>query len=116
MVKTPHKGGGIHSTFILLTMLAISPLRADDAYERNVKPFLENYCAACHNQQAKAGGLDVTPLLRMGARQAAKEKKKEWEKLYEKVSTGEMPKKGAPLPTGEEIAPVLEWIAIQLKR
>ena len=115
VVKTPRKGGGIYSIFILLCMVAISALRAEDPYEQTIKPFLENYCAACHNEQAKAGGLDITPLLKMRATQASKEKK-EWEKIYEKVSTGEMPKKGALLPTGEEIAPVLEWIAVQLKR
>ena len=115
VVKTPRKGGVIRSIFILLSVAEITLLWAGDPYESTVKPFVENYCAACHDKQAKAGGLDLTPLLKMSAAQASKDKKL-WEKIYERVSAGEMPKKGALLPTGEEIAPVLEWIEIQLKR
>ena len=115
VVKTPRKRRGVCCIFILLRMTDISVLRAEDAHERTVKPFLEKYCAACHDKQAKAGGLDITPLLKMPAAQASKDKKR-WEKIYEKVSAGEMPKKGALLPTGEEIAPVLEWIEALIKR
>ena len=31
-------------------------LKAADAYENNVNPHLEHYCAACYDKQAKAGG------------------------------------------------------------
>ena len=115
VVKTPRKRRGNRCIFILLWMTDISALRAEDPYEHTVKPFLEKYCAACHDNEAKAGALDITPLLKMPAAQASKDKK-QWEKIYEKMSTGEMPKKGALLPTGEEIAPVLEWIEALIKR
>ena len=115
VVKTPRGGRVIRRIFLVGCMIGGAPSRAADTYENAVKPFLESYCAVCHNGQAKAGGFDIGPLLKMPAMQAAKDKKS-WRKIYEKVSTGEMPKKGSLLPTGEEIAPVLEWIEAQLKR
>ena len=86
-----------------------------DPYEEAVKPFLEKYCAVCHNPQAKAGKFDLTPLLKQSASEAAKDRKS-WESIYNKISSGEMPKKGALLPSGEEIARVQSWIEEQLER
>ena len=86
-----------------------------DAYESSVKPFLEKYCAVCHNPQAKAGSLDVTGFLKASGKQAAADRRT-WESIYEKLSTGQMPPKGALLPPGKELAPVLDWIEAQLGR
>lgn len=112
-VKTPRVAWLVCRT-LTVCIWGCAQIKAADAYEHTVKPFLENYCAVCHDKQARAGGLDITPLLKLSAKQASSEKKT-WGQIYEKVSSGEMPKKGALLPTGEEIAPVLAWIASQLE-
>ena len=93
--------------FILFTAFS---LRAQpDAFETSVKPFVETYCAVCHNPQAKAGSLDLTFYLR-GSGTAAIKDKARWTKVLEKLTSGQMPPKGALLPPGEQIGPVMDWI------
>ena len=58
------------------------------------KATLDRYCATCHNQRVRAGGLafdglDVT---------AAHRDAPTWEKVVRKVRTGMMPPVGAPRP------------------
>ena len=80
-----------------------------DAFDTSVKPFVETYCAVCHNPQAKAGSLDLTFYLK-GSGAAAIKDKVRWTKVLEKVTSGQMPPKGALLPSGEQISPVMDWI------
>lgn len=72
-----------------------------------VSEFIETYCAVCHNPQAKAGALDLTGKL---------QSKLVWEKVRGKLTTGQMPPKGALLPSGEQVATVLQWIETELAR
>ena len=80
-----------------------------DAFDTSVKPFVETYCAVCHNPQAKAGSLDLTFYLR-GSGTAAIKDKARWTKVLEKLTSGQMPPKGALLPSGEEIGAAMDWI------
>lgn len=72
-----------------------------------VSEFIETYCAVCHNPQAKAGALDLTGKL---------QSKLTWEKVLGKLNSGQMPPKGALLPSGEQIALVVQWIETELAR
>jgi mono/diheme cytochrome c family protein len=58
------------------------------------KALIDRYCATCHNQRAKIGGLalDVLDLT------AAGREPQIWEKVVRKVRTGMMPPSGAPRP------------------
>jgi cytochrome c553 len=58
------------------------------------KAFVSTYCATCHNQRVKAGGLalDVLDLADVGAHGA------EWEKVVVKLRAGLMPPAGMPRP------------------
>ena len=98
---------------LILVLFAVSiPISLGaqlDAFETAVKPFLETYCAVCHNPQAKAGSLDLTIYLRESGAAAIKDKTR-WTKVLEKLTSGQMPPKGALLPSGEQIAPVMDWI------
>jgi cytochrome c553 len=85
------------------------PTVAAGEFEDAVKPFLEKYCAVCHNRQANAGKFDVTPMLKRSEEEAVKQKQ-QWNLIYEKVSSGQMPKKGALLPSPQLTTQVLAWI------
>jgi hypothetical protein len=37
-----------------------TPLRADDSFEKGIRPLLIDKCGACHNPKTKVGGLDLT--------------------------------------------------------
>lgn len=96
---------------VLLFLLTASlNLKAQpEAFETAVKPFVETYCAVCHNPQAKAGSLDLTIYLKWSGAAAIKDKAR-WTRVLEKLNSGQMPPKGALLPSGEQIAPVMDWI------
>ena len=96
---------------VLLFLLAASlNLKAQpEAFETAVKPFVETYCAVCHNPQAKAGSLDLTIFLKRSGAAAIKDRAS-WTRVLEKLNSGQMPPKGALLPSGEQIAPVMDWI------
>jgi hypothetical protein len=55
---------------------------------------LDRYCATCHNQRTRAGGLALDVLDVAGADREAQT----WEKVVRKVRTGMMPPGGAPRP------------------
>ena len=107
-VKTPHLHR-VAGVCILVFVGLTWPKVAAGEFEDVVKPFLEKYCSVCHNRQANAGKFDVTPMLKMSENEAAKQKR-EWNLIYEKVSSGQMPKKGALLPPPQLTTQVLAWI------
>jgi len=72
---------------LILGVCTISGRAASD-------PFLDQYCAACHNTKLKTGGVAFEGLPAAGAGQNADL----WEKILRKVRTNEMPPAGAPVP------------------
>lgn len=82
-------------------------------YEKSVAPFLAKHCAACHNAKKSEGDLDLTALApdmkatTSGAR---------WAQVVEKLATGEMPPKGKPRPSDEELVAVGRWAHAEAKR
>src|SRR5262245_50283203 len=67
-----------------------------DAQQRQ---FLDRYCATCHNDQLKTGGLSLAQvdLSRPGAHPEL------WEKVARKLHTGVMPPANMPQPSEAEI-------------
>jgi hypothetical protein len=71
---------------------ATADLRADGR-----QPLLNQYCAPCHNEKAKVGGLVLTDLTPENPALHPEI----WEKVIHKISAGEMPPAGLPRPTAE---------------
>jgi hypothetical protein len=69
-----------------------TPVRAASAPD---PAFVTQYCATCHNQRMKAGGLalDALDLAAVDGHADA------WEKVVRKLRTGMMPPEGAPKPS-----------------
>ena len=95
----------IRVVLVVLTASFAQP----ETFEASVKPFVETYCAVCHNPQAMAGSLDLTVYLKVSGATAIKDKAR-WTKVLEKLNSGQMPPKGALLPSGELIGPAMDWI------
>ena len=69
---------------------------ADTAgFDANVKPILKNTCAACHNPSLNSGGVNLVPYLDPGT---LSNDRTSWERILQKVESGEMPPKGIPRP------------------
>ncbi len=79
-------------------------------YEQVVAPFVQQNCAACHNEKLKTAGLALTSYHNTASILHDREL---WEKVVRRVRAGEMPPKGMPRPKPEAIAAVTGWIEQQ---
>src|SRR5688572_30740138 len=74
------------------------------------RQFLDRYCATCHNERLKSGGLTLAraDLSRPGAQPEF------WEKVVRKLRTGVMPPPDMPQPSGVDRLAILKWLETSL--
>ena len=77
------------------------------AFDQNVASFVKQNCAMCHNEQLKTAGLALT---KYHDAAALLHDRAVWEKVAARVRAHEMPPKGLPQPTPEQIAALTNWI------
>ena len=101
--------GALTTLSLGLTLAAPAPAPVIDAtgFEKNVKPILKNTCSACHNASAMSGGVNLQPYLDPSS---ISEDRVSWEKIVQKIETGEMPPKGIPRPPQSEITALLNFV------
>ncbi|CAN5239074.1 DUF1592 domain-containing protein [soil metagenome] len=81
-------------------------------FEGAVAPFLETHCVRCHGPEKKKGDFRIDEL----SRAVGVEDTPLWAEVVEKVSSGEMPPDDEDvLPTADEGAAVVEWLAAQIR-
>src|SRR5437867_12021386 len=70
------------------------------------RQFLDRYCATCHNERLKSGGLNLVQvdLSRLGAQPDL------WEKVVRKLHTGVMPPPNVPQPSEADRLAMLTWV------
>lgn len=73
----------------------MSSLSAQDV-RREIQPFLTQHCADCHTNGSEEGGFDLGKL---GDNLADEATFAKWERLFDRVRTGEMPPKDADQPS-----------------
>jgi len=88
-----------------LLLLVTLPAQ-DKTFEKDVKPFLQQFCNRCHGSSTKKGGLDLERFAQ--AEQASKEKPL-WEGVAARVRTHEMPPPGARQPSIQQRKAFLAW-------
>ena len=86
---------------------------ASSSFEKTVQPFLKSNCFLCHNAKLKVGGLNLEAY---PDSRAALRDRDVWEKVLQKLRTGQMPPKGRPAPQPEQIAAVTKWFEVQFAR
>ena len=74
------------------------------------RQFLDRYCATCHNERLKTGGLSLVQvdLSRPGAQPEL------WEKVVRKLHTGVMPPPNMPQPPEADRLAMLTWLETSL--
>ncbi len=73
---------------------------------------LQKYCATCHNEKMKAGGLALTTL----DLARVSENAEPWEHVIRKVRTGAMPPVGRPRPDKATAESLVTWLETELDR
>ncbi|MDQ2841727.1 MAG: DUF1592 domain-containing protein [Acidobacteriota bacterium] len=97
---------GILAVLSVATSVPASQL----SFDQVVTPFVQQNCAACHNEKLKTAGLTLTSYHDTAALLNDREV---WEKVVRRVRAGEMPPQGMPRPKPETIATVTNWIEQQ---
>lgn len=67
-------------------------------FNQAVTPVVNKSCAPCHNDRSAAGGLNLGPFTDPSS---TTEQREGWERIIQKVRSGEMPPKGIPRPAAE---------------
>src|SRR5436190_21607674 len=106
---------GLAAALLLTVQLKISAQQSNAAPAgpsptSSQRQFLDRYCATCHNQQLKTGGLSLVQvdLSRLGAQPEL------WEKVVRKLHTGVMPPPSAPQPSEADRLAILTWLEASL--
>jgi len=95
---------------VLFAALCFSSYGASSAtpdFSTSVRPFLKKNCLACHNDQAKVGGLSLSGYQTTADMVANRDL---WDRVSERIKNGEMPPKGMPQPTPADAAAITGWI------
>ena len=89
------------------TLRGQSASPAAGEFEQDVLPVLSRSCVRCHNDRLQTGKLSLEGF-RDGA--SARQRADVWQKVLDKITTGQMPPRpSAPLPPGD-VASVSAWI------
>jgi mono/diheme cytochrome c family protein len=82
------------------------------------RALLDQYCVVCHNQKAKAAGLEPARQLTLDNLDAAHVEKdaEVWERVVRKLRAGMMPPSGLPRPNPAKYEAVIAWIETELDR
>ena len=81
------------------------------SFERHTKPFLQQNCVPCHNEDTRTSGIRVDHL------DAALEDRhlRLWEVIRKRIGDATMPPKGVPQPASAERQRMVEWITQALE-
>jgi Protein of unknown function (DUF1592)/Protein of unknown function (DUF1588)/Protein of unknown function (DUF1587)/Protein of unknown function (DUF1585)/Protein of unknown function (DUF1595)/Planctomycete cytochrome C len=94
---------------VLLLLLCLPAWSADTEL---LKPFLKSHCIDCHNSETHEGGLNLQELAFQPTQRV---NAMTWEKLFDRVTKGEMPPKSESQPPAEKKVAFLSELAQQLR-
>ncbi len=99
------------------TLLSASVLLAGDthqkAFDEQVRPFVQEYCSACHNSRAKTAGVALDTFT---SAESIATDNDVWEKVLRKLRTGEMPPTGLPRASQDVTDRLVTWLGNELDR
>src|SRR2546423_15596818 len=79
----------------------------EDSFKRIIQPFIAENCLGCHNAKTKTGGLDLESFR---STEDILNNRELWERVTQKIRTGEMPPKSMPRPDEQQVKAVADWI------
>ena len=93
---------------VLASKLATT--QADDAqqFEQLVRPLLAQHCVECHRGDKPKGQLRLDNLTPNLTESVTRE---HWSAVVRRLKSGEMPPKGKPRPTTQEVEALTDWLA-----
>lgn len=90
----------------LLLALGLAHGQTPD-FHSAVKPVLQKTCSPCHNERNPSGSVNISPFTEPSSVAAYRD---EWERILNKIRSGEMPPKGFPRPEQARIDALLAYV------
>jgi hypothetical protein len=90
-----------------LILSAGTPGPGSGGFETSVQPVLNQTCRPCHNDRLASGGLNLIPYTSPAS---IAEHREDWEKIVQKIRTGEMPPKGIPRPPAAQVEALMKFV------
>ncbi|MFO0367787.1 MAG: DUF1587 domain-containing protein, partial [Acidobacteriota bacterium] len=96
-----------------LSLFAVAALGQTPSFERSVQPVINQSCVGCHNDRSAAGGLNIIPFQNPATLASNRD---DWERIIQKIRTGEMPPKGMPRPTPAQTEELMAYVTAEFAR
>lgn len=77
------------------------------AYQRDIRPLLEQFCLDCHSTEQQEGDLDLQQFI--GLEQVQRDPKA-WQKVDQMLASGEMPPEDGPQPSAAQRQTLRAWV------
>src|SRR6266851_10401546 len=94
-------------------LFAANPTAHSSTFEKTAQPMLAKTCAPCHNDRLASGGLNLGFF---STASSIAEHRDGWERILQKLRSGEMPPKGIPRPPDAEIAALVKYVHGEFER
>ena len=95
------------SCLLIPFLLVAAIATAQDPFATTVKPLLNKSCSPCHNDRSASGGVNIQPFTEATS---VSEFRQDWERVVQKIKSGEMPPKGFPHPAQSQVDGLLAYV------
>lgn len=85
---------------------------AGSSFDTSVKPILAKSCTPCHNDRLASGSLSLSAF---SSANSIAEHREEWERILQKIRTGEMPPKGMPRPPQAQLDALMGYVRAEFE-
>lgn len=100
-------------TGFLCPFVWAGPNDATHSFDQSVKPLLTKSCSPCHNDRNASGSLNLSPFAQPNS---LVEGRDGWERILQKIRSGEMPPKGLPRPKPEEVKALIDFVHAEFEK
>jgi Protein of unknown function (DUF1587)/Protein of unknown function (DUF1595)/Protein of unknown function (DUF1592) len=77
-------------------------------FETTVRPLLEKTCLPCHNDKITSGALNLSPYSAPGSIARHRD---DWQRILQKIRSGEMPPRGVPRPSAAQVDALVKFVS-----
>jgi mono/diheme cytochrome c family protein len=106
--------GVMAAELMTVTPAVAAPLSPESQrqFDQTVRPFLEDRCYQCHDENKTRAGFRIDTL---GTDFLAGKTADNWKEIYDNLGLGKMPPKKEPRPTEAEARAVTDWIDQEMR-
>src|SRR5690242_11212131 len=96
---------------LAVVLLPAVPAQAGDFSFDRSQSFLNTYCASCHSGKSPAGGFNISQI---SVPASLADQADRWNRVSNRVRSGEMPPRGLPGPPLDDREAFLHWVSDSL--